>query len=172
MKVNGYKIQQALREAEQIRVVLTRRFQDSRHYFPGPGVEPPNLSVLMKDVIDVEARICMLQSVQTLYNTRVVVKVASAPGVNSLLIAVKAVGGLGRVEKLWRETAAPKQDRYDSYRDNTRKQDDIVRQDSMKPERALEHAKAASRRASDIREAIAVANATEVDMDVDPGIFG
>jgi hypothetical protein len=69
------------------------------------------------------------------------------------------------MEKFWRNTAAPKRDRY-SYRDNERSKDTEYAKPNVTPEEALIENKKYSKIASALRAFIAQANTTEIDMTI------
>jgi hypothetical protein len=77
------------------------------------------------------------------------------------------------MEKMWRSIAAPRKDRYSSFdREMTRDKDQERAQRTVSFQEAGERAQQAARFASALREAIQVANATEVEIEsLTPDLF-
>lgn len=166
MKVTGYKFQHALRELAHTRDIAAGQFDSSLKFFPGDA--KPDPKAVMAKYLDAEAKIARLQTGQAHYNLKVRVKVLDTT--MTLSEAVKLVGGAGRAEKMWRSVAAPKKDRYGYDRDE-RTEGTIVAQRTMTPDEAGDLAKQAARWASALREAIQVGNATDVEIELEPGLF-
>lgn len=163
MKLNGYKIQQALREAEGLRTVLAGQFTENQRYFASAG-PAPDLKATMDRYSKTEDRIAALQVVQAQYNTTVTLDNGM-----TLLHAIKAIGGAGRIEKMWRDsmtTAKP------GYFDDTRRTGEEHKLSTIDPEKALSFSKAASRNTAHLRMLIQTGNATQVDIDCDSALFG
>jgi hypothetical protein len=162
MKVNGYRLQHALRELEHAREVAAQQFNDNILQFASATDNLPLPEVFAR-FTRLEKLIARLQTAQTTYNLAVTVTVLgeSMP----LLQAVKLVGGAGRAEKMWRETVkGKKNDRY-SYSEATRNKDAEYAQRAVTVDEAMKHAQHAARVASALREAIQVGNATEVELE-------
>ena len=168
MKVDGYKIQHSIRELEARRKVLAAQFTDSITHFEDENVEQ-SPEEFMSEYDDSERKIARLQVFQARYNLAVTVEVQGIPC--SLHEAVKRVGGAGRIEKMWRSVASPKQDRY-AYGPATRNKNEIRAVPTISRNDALKKVITTGRFASAIRAAISKGNATEVEFeDLDASLF-
>lgn len=170
MKITGYKLRHAIREAEQVKDLVASQWDDSLHVFPGdkPKELPADLMVRYQKC---ESRLAQLQLAQTRYNLSVIVGVLGQP--MTLCEAVKRVGGAGRAEKMWRSAAAgKKKERYDFDRGLTRNKEEERAVRTISVEDALNGAKMAARFAAALREAIEVGNSLEVDIEgLDVSLF-
>ena len=161
MKVTGYKLQHALREMAHVRDIAAQHFSEGLRVFKGDEYVHPEKAMAM--FIAAENKIARLQTAQAQYNLAVTVDVQGET--MPLAQAVKLVGGAGRSEKMWRSCAKDTgKDRY-SYRENTREAGVKVAQRTVSVDDATAHAKTAAKRASALREAIQVGNATGMDVD-------
>ena len=168
MRITGYKLQHTLRELHHRRDMAARQFDDSLFQFEDESKPTPEAA--MKVYSDTEAQIAKLQTAQGRYNLGLTVEVLGES--MTLAEAVKRVGGAGRMEKMWRSIAAPKKDCYGYDRDLTRSADEVRAKRVMEYGAAGDLAQKASRFASALREAIQVANVTEVEMDeLTPALF-
>jgi hypothetical protein len=166
MKVNGYKLRNAIQNQCHRREVLAAQFKDSLKVFPEEQKEHP--SNMMEVYAACEGAIAMLQVAQTMYNSQVRVEFDGQQV--PLLFVIKAVGGMGRIEKMWR-TSTPREDPYGYRETGQRSKEHVYAEAQMSPKALLEASKAAAKKAAAAREAIAVGNATELDIDVDPALF-
>lgn len=159
MKINGYKLQQAIREAMIERDTLAARFEPALTHFPGE--DPENPIHTARNFQQAEKRLCALQTAQARYN--LAVKVSPLGETMTLCQAIKLVGGAGRMEKMWRSAGTPKKDRY-SYREETRDKDTVVAMKTLTTNEIDRERKAAHRWAAALRTAIAGGNAVEMDL--------
>jgi hypothetical protein len=165
MKVTGYKLQHAIRELEQYKELLTSKFEASLRAFPGEFKDPTGVMRLLQET---EEKLVILQDTQARYNQTVQISVLNEKV--SLSRAVKAVGGVGRIEKMWRTAAQGKRNPWGGD-ELIRNPTEVRAASTIEPEDALAAAKVVSKRAAALREAIQVGNATEVEIDLDPLIF-
>src|SRR5208283_3352957 len=162
MKVNGYRLQHALRELEHAREVAASQFADNVLQFKS-AENPLDIRQVFARFTTLEKKIAETQTAQTQYNLNVQVNVMGKE--MPLLQAVKLVGGAGRAEKMWRDTVkGKKNDRY-GFQADQRQKDTEYAVLSVAQDEALKHAQQASRIASALREAIQVGNATEVEVE-------
>lgn len=162
MLINGYKLQQAIREAITERDIQAARFEPSLTFFPGDHRNDANEPLeIGRRFQQTERRLCSLQTAQARYNLAVTVVVAGES--ISLCEAIKLVGGAGRFEKMLRSAITEKKERY-SYRDETRQEGTIVAQKALTFEQADTARKTAHRWAAALRTAIASGNATELEL--------
>lgn len=167
MKVTGYKLRNAIQNQCNRRAVLAQQFANSLTKFKGEEKEHP--STVMEAYRQCERDISVLQDVQSRYNQHVMVSLNNQKV--SLLFVIKLVGGLGRVEKMWR-TALPSRDRYSCRDEDSRNKDTEYATRQMSDKALLEASKEATKMCAAAREAIAIGNATELDLvEVDPGLF-
>lgn len=167
MQVNGYKLREALRRWTLRRDTATGQFPQVLSAFPNE--DKPDPKTVAANVLTAETAIAKLQTAQTIYNSRVMLRIHNEPV--SLLGCIKRVGGLGRIEKMWRTAATVKADRY-SYGAETRKADEMVAVRRVTYEAASDMAAQYSRVLAEAREAIATGNAQMVDIeDLDPALF-
>lgn len=173
MKVTGYKIREALRKWQLKRETAAVQFHGTLLVFPGE--EKPAPASIVRAVTEAETRIAALQTAQTIYNTRVLVQFEGRT--ITLLEAIKLVGALGRVEKLWRVAAVGKKDKYAHYRSDDPgrlKEGEILAKRALTHEEAAAHVEAIAARLGALRETIAVANANVVTLQpesLDPALF-
>lgn len=167
MKLTGYQLREAIKAQAAKRDFAASQFSDTLKAFPGEAKPPPE--AVMKQLIDSENALAALQVAQMRYN--LVVPIADVPGVATLAQAIKLIGGIARAEKLWRGAASPKVDRYALHKSDERSTDTIVAKPTVAREAAHEHAMQLARHAAKLRQAIANANATVVEIDLDSGLL-
>jgi hypothetical protein len=160
-------IREALRRAVTRRDIAGKQFNETIFQFEtDKQISPQEISSAFEAADDAVAQ---LQAAQQKYNDRITVKVNGRS--MNLSYAVKRVGGAGRLEKMWRHAATTTgRDRY-SYREMSRKADDILATRAVSVDEALQRANAASQFASELRAAIATANAKEVEMELSENLF-
>lgn len=166
MKVNGYKLREALRRWQLRRDTAAGQFPKVLTAFPDD--HKPSPVDIAAAVVTAETNIAALQTAQTAYNQRITVEAQGHTF--SLLGAIKSVGGLGRVEKMWRTASAPPKDRYMSN-DETRPADQVVAKRQITYEQAAAYASDIGKQLGALREAIATGNARELEVDLDPALF-
>lgn len=158
MKVNGYKIQQDIREAQEERNLLTERFTPALTHFPEDKVT--DVSNLVSQISDLETRITELQVAQANFNLNV--RVALDGNQISLMSAVKRKGGLERVVNLWRE--ASKETEIGHYRSFSRDRDVVLAKRTISVEQADEFRREARKRLTTLQAAIQQGNSESVDV--------
>ena len=164
MKINGYKLQTAIKQAQEQREFAEKRFHGG--IFAFPGEKKPNPGATAVEIVKLEAKIARLQAAQASYNLQV--QIVTDAGSLSLHQAVKLVGGAARIEKLWKEALSQVSgETVDRYGGGRQRQADAI---IATPQVSIEEAEAAANAASTytrmLREKIAAANATEIDLDV------
>jgi len=158
-EVNGFQIKEALKRWELRRRTADQQFQDSIRVFEGDERPSP------QDVIGAyklaDESYAKLQELQQWYNQQVTCSVLG--GKHTLSYCVKVVGGLGRTEKLWRDACTEKRDRW--YREElSRSKDQEYAKRTVSIEEAIQFAEEAAKQASEVRAAIAVGNATAINV--------
>lgn len=163
MRVTGYQLREAIKAQSARRDFAAAQFADTLKVFPGET--KPNPLEVMNQLTAAEYAVAMLQVAQMRYNLQVKI------GAATLAEAVKRIGGIARVEKMWRVVAAPKKDRYSLSERGERNADTIVAHDAVSRDAAHAQAQVMARHASTLRQEIAVANATVIEMDLDASLL-
>lgn len=162
MKVTGYKIRQVLKEAQLELSTIQTTFDESLYYFNEEEKGDP--AKIMSQIGELEDKISKILTIQTRYNLAVTAKFGNKE--LTLEHLVKAVGGAGRASKLWRNAAkGEKLEPYERRHSMTREKDKTYAKPSISKEDALALAKEAEKIAAAIRNAIAIGNLTEVEME-------
>lgn len=162
MKINGFKLQQAVREAKADRDQAAAQFNPSLKAFPDE--DKPDPVAYADRFVAAETRLSTLQEAQAQFNLAVQVDVQGQK--ISLMRAIKLIGGAGRLEKMWRSASTPVVNRY-GYGEDSRNRDTVVAERVISFEKCAEKRKAAAKRAAALRAAIQMGNAQEIDIDVD-----
>ena len=157
MKVNGYKIQQRLKELNQLRDALATQFNNSVSQY-ADAANKVNPTEVMDQYGVVEDKIARLQVAQNYFNQ--MAKVFVVDETMSLLEAVKVVGGVGRTESMWRKAAID----VLPYGYAVRTVEHILPERQVATDVCLEKAKLYSRLGAAYRQAIQTGNAQEIDI--------
>lgn len=167
MEVTGYKLREALRNQRTLRDVHAARFNETLFQFESSNKDNPQ--AVAEAFRKADHAVATLEEAQQLYNQQVRLKAGGET--ITLARAIKLVGGAGRLEKMWRSAAKDTgRDRY-SYREMTRKSDEIVAQRQVAVDDAIKLATNAAQYASELRNAIAEANATRVNIEISPDLL-
>ena len=169
MKVTGYQLREAIKRATQRAEMSRNVFKDSATGFEDESKDPMTSATAFDNCgVDV----ALLQALQQQYNQTVMlegISVRNAPV--SLAVGVKLVGHAGAIEKEWRNMASAKRERYGSdpatERDNTK----TYAKKLVTPAMAMRQSEICGAFAAKLRAAIAVANNTALDMDIDPALL-
>lgn len=160
MKVTGYQLREALRQHTSRRHLADSTFKESLWHFPGDEIVKP--AELAEQYENADKAIAHLQSAQQEFNLKTEIKVMGQS--MSLAEGIKRVGGAGRLEKMWQTAAGDTgRDRY-SYRERTRKADEVSSVRSIPVKECAANAERASRFASALRSAIAQANSRTMEI--------
>lgn len=168
--VSGYQLREAIRRWELRKDSSFERFGESLIYFPDdPKPDPVGLADSFSQAEDA---IVALQVAQMRYNLLVKVSVL---GVEMPLgQAVKRIGGAGRLGKMWRDATGNKKDRYSTYREDTRKSDEIRANRTMPVNECMSRADKAAVFAGAMRAAIATGNSVQLpiaEIGLDPKLL-
>lgn len=169
MKVTGYGLREALKEQELLRDTAAGAFTPSLRAFPGDDSKNPLKTMEQFEIA--ERRLAGLQTAQMRYNLKVLVDVQGER--MSLGEAIKRVGSVGRIEKMWKDAIQDKA--RSSYMDDSDVRDptQIRAVRTVEPSAAMELARVAGKKANAFRSAIAIGNGVEVDIDgLDSSLFG
>jgi hypothetical protein len=168
MKVTGYQLREATRRFELQRDTAARQFKSSLYTFEGETKEDPR--AVMQDLWEYENRVVKLQEAQQKYNLQITVEVWGDKF--SLARAVKMLGGAGRAAKMWREAVADKEDRYGYRNERERNKDTEIARKILPYDIAMKEANKADGYAGALRAAIAMGNATSLEIEgLDPKLF-
>jgi len=167
MKINGYKIREALKEHELRKEAAQKQFSGTLKKFPGETKpEPQEVATAF---LKAETAIAKLQVVQMRYNLEVEVDVLSET--MTLAEIIKRVGGLGRMEKMWKGVIPGGKERYVYGDEDTRDPNQVRAEPTLEPGKAVDLATTAAKTAGAFRAAIATGNAREIEIDLDPALF-
>lgn len=181
VNVNGVTLREALKRWEMRREAVAKQFDGS--FFKRPAeVEKARKSgglvgpeAVATEFARCERAVATLQAAQARYNldTTVSVAVGGETLRMSLAEAVKTVGGLGRIEAMWRKAANAVDDPYENqrihYSETDRKIDWPERQLAL--HKVVERATEAANHTGAVRGAIAVGNTREMLMTLDPDLL-
>jgi len=161
MLVTGYDLREALKRWTLRKDTASRQFNNTIFAFDDEN--KPSPTSVAQDFTKADCAVALLQEAQQRYNLAVQITVKGQS--MSLAMAVKSIGGAGRLEKMWRfATTDTGRDRY-SIRETTRRADDIVARRVISPEECMEKADAAARFASALRSAVASANGNKLPIE-------
>lgn len=160
MKINGYQIRETIRRLTLQRDITATQFKDNLYAYEGEEASDPVRT--MTEYQELDRRVALIETLQQKYNQMVSVEVDGCP--MNLSLAVKLVGGAGRREKMWRDAAAPKKDRY-SYANErmSRSKDTEYASRTISTDAAVNMAQKAGKYAASLRSAIAKGNTTEFE---------
>ena len=160
MKINGYQLREAIKRWLLQRDAASQMFKDSLFSFQGEEKDDP--AKMMADFIVADRNVARLEETQQIYNQAVICSVQAER--LTLALCVKLVGGAGRQEKMWREAAVGKKERY-AYREESRERDKDKEYatPALSIQQYSEQSRVAAKYASGLRNAIARGNATDVD---------
>lgn len=164
--VNGYQIREALKRWNNARNLANQQFSSSVYVFAND--EKLSLTEVARQYQEADENYARLQELQQWYNSRVTCEYRDMNGQrrnSTLALAVKLVGGAGRLEKIWRESCTEKTDRYSYRGDLQRDKNTEYAQRSISVRDAMAQSEIASRYAMTLRQAIARANTTNVGLD-------
>lgn len=162
MKTTGFQLQQRIKELKRDVEMYATQFENGKMRFEDEN--KPTAKEAYLAYRQCEDKLANYQTAQTYYNMHIMVKVGNET--ITLAQAIKLVGGAGRGEAMWRGIVAPKKDRYG--RDTTTRSTEEVRaQPTYTMEEARQFAQDTANFASDLRYAIQMANAQEMDIPMD-----
>jgi hypothetical protein len=167
MKVNGYMLREAIKMHELRRDTAAAAFLGSLKKFENETKSPPG--EIVAAFLAAEDTIAKLQMVQARYNLHVAITVRGAR--ITLAEAVKRLGGMSRVEKMWRSATGAKIDRY-AFNADERNPGMLVAKPTIATTEAMKLAEAAAKATGEYRAAIATGNAHEFEAEtLDPKLF-
>jgi hypothetical protein len=164
MKVTGYMLREAIKQQELRSESAMSRFPNTLKKFPGEECELP--TDVANELLFAESALAKLRTAQARYNLMVILN----DGI-TLAEAIKQTVAIGKVEKLWKDLATKKKDRYSM--DSDERSPDVLRAIPMVTNKqCVDLARAAAKSVNQIRQRIAIANAKEVEIEnLDPTLF-
>ncbi len=172
MKITGFQLTYRLKELQDAREIATAQFNDALFTFASDSDMKLSPVELARVQTDAERTIAALQVAQARYNLAVTVDVQGER--MTLHEAVKLVGGASRMAKLWKEAAKRTDGPGYGYLSGqmSRDKDHEYARRTVSVQECLERSREATRWASALRQAIQLANGTEIDMEgLDPALF-
>lgn len=170
MKITGYGLREAIKQAELRRDTAAGAFSGSLKKFPDDEAkETPE--AIVDAFTRSERALAALQVAQMRYNLAVQVELVGEK--LTLAEAIKRVGGAGRIEKMWKGAIGDSSSRRHSYEDPDERDTTKIRAvRTVTASDAMKYATVAGKRAGALRAAISVANGKEVEIEgLDPALF-
>lgn len=174
MTVTGYQLREALRKWVQRQDMAKKVFENSKFAFAG---EHKDITAAASHFFKAGVNVALLQAAQQAYNQLVPLDspyLRMTLGINDLTLAigVKLIGHAGCFEKAWRNVVSgPTKKPFYGDDDRRRSKDDEFAQPTIGDNEALAHAEKAGSIAAQLRAAIATANGTSIDLNLDLALF-
>lgn len=167
MKVTGYQLREALRRWTTKQQISAKIFPETMFSFDvKPSVTPREVA---DDFWDASVAVAKIQVAQQKFNFAVSVTVDG--NTMSLAEAIKLLSFAGQASKMWRTAAADNgRDRY-SARELKRSKDDEIARRVVSVQECMKASEDRDRFNSLLRSAVAKANGTEVEIDINEGYF-
>lgn len=161
VKINGYRLREALSHWRTQRDVQSKLFNESLFAFEDESKEP---AIKVTEAFELaDKNTALLEDAQQQYNQMVTVTLEGEKV--SLSRLIKMIGGTARLEKMWRAAALDSgRDRYSS-RDTRRSAGEIVANRTISVNDCIERAKRQARQTARIRCLIAEANSVEREIE-------
>lgn len=161
--INGYQIREGIKRFILQRDAAAAAFKDSLFSFEDEEKDGPEQVMSLFETAD--RNLARLEELQQLYNQSILCNVQGQQ--ISLSLCVKLVGGAGRREKMWRESALGKKDRYSYHDDPVRERDNskVYSKRTLSVKDCSDLSQKAAKYASAIRNAIARGNSTDVSVE-------
>lgn len=165
MPVTGYGLKAQRQALELDLTTLFDELSNALYAFKTDVKRP--MAAVSADIAAKQKELCKLETLQAQYNLAVKVDVEGET--ISLMEAVKRVGGAVKLEQAWRAVATPKKDSYAPEHQTERSFDREFAGRTVTTEDAKGHTVAAARYASAVKAAVALGNATEIELDTPRG---
>jgi hypothetical protein len=163
LKVTGYQLREALRHWRSVQEGLAIDLKGSLYYFDIKEKIDP--LVVAEDYRAAEDAVASIEEAQQKYNLRVTMTISDEP--KTLTYAIKALGMAGRYAAVWKSVANDKQNiRWGESYERVRNKDEVHAKRTISKETATKMRTAANKYASDLRQAIALANASKLEIDI------
>jgi hypothetical protein len=164
-EINGYQLRESLKRWRTRRDVADKQFKESLWGFKDEEAGRPTPTALAESYEKSDFAIAKLQELQQDFNRNQVVEIAGRK--MTLALAIKLVGGAGRLENMWRTAATDSgRDRY-SHREMTRAAGEERARRRLSVDEAINLSDKAASYASALRSGIAAANARMISLPAD-----
>jgi len=170
MKVNGYKIREAIRRWTTVQTVAARMFPESTFAFAGDGKDHPN--VIDAQYWEASVAVATLQEVQQKFNASITIELFGGKEKMTLSKAIKLVAFAGQRSKFWRTSASETGKSRYSERLMTKSKDDELAHRQVTVKECFVNQSKIDAFLAELRTAIAVANGMEMELDISPELFG
>ena len=168
IEVTGYMIRTGIETATRHRDGLVSLFKNSTKKFSGE--EKDDLKAISKNLEQAELNLVELQVIQDLYNQAVVVNNPSFGGDRfTLSQAIKMVGGLSRMEKIWKDAGETTDRIYGRHDQRVEGTEYATLAVPVKESTAI--SESFSKRKSTLSRLISEANGTKINMQVTDGLL-
>lgn len=158
MQVNGVQIKEAMSQWRLEKDTAAKQFNQSLFAFDGEEKVP--VGELGERFHKADRNLALLEELQQLYNLNTTVRVGSET--MTLSLAVKLVGGAGRLEKMWRSAATDDGlDRYSS-RQTSRNRDEEFATRQISVDDCWSKSRQSTKHASQLRAAISTGNVENI----------
>lgn len=168
MKINGYKIREAIRRWTTVQTVAARMFPESTFAFEGDAKDHPN--EIDRQYWEASLAVATLQEVQQKFNAAIIVSIFDEK--MTLSKAIKLVAFAGQRSKSWRTSAAETGKTRWSDRVMTKSKDDEMAHRQVTVKQCLENQTKVDSYLAELRTAIAMANGQEMELEIDSALFG
>ncbi len=157
-----------------MKVRASKQFMNSLWAFSDETKTPPQK--IFENFVEADIAVALVEAAQQDYNAQVKFDIVYPNDKEvtevTLALAIKLVGGAGRMTKMWTDaTNDDGSDRYSTRRDTTRNKDEEFANRTIKEEECLEFAKETGKYAAELRQGISIANTTEIEIDIDSKLF-
>jgi len=171
MKVTGYMLREEIRKTNLQISMLEAEFQESKSAFRDE--KKRTLEEISASLMKAERKVCFLQEATQKYNLSVN---AEVPKVGKLTLAqtIKLIGPISRLEKKWRDLAAPNKGvnrYYEAGNVTVRDKEKEYANPTFTREQAGVQARETGVQLASLRSALGMMNAKEIDLDIHPSLF-
>jgi hypothetical protein len=164
MKIDGYKLREAIKQHELKAAAALSEFPGSLQKFADE--EKPTPFEVSLEIEQAELALAKLRTAQAQYNIRI--RVPFRNDEITLAEAVKSIVALGKVEKLWKDLATSRGNRHAHIygsQQQTRDANQIVSSPTTTSAECVAQTKKISTELGRLKQAIATANAREVEIE-------
>lgn len=164
-EVTGYQIREAIKRWRIRADVAAKQFNESLWVFESDKGAKATPEQVAKNFAEADRAVAVLQQLQDEYNTRITIRVNGKD--LSLALAVKLLGGAGRLENMWRKAAtdAGSESRYSRFHERpqmSRKTDEEYARRAVPQDKAIRFSDEAAQYASALRSGIALGNSQKI----------
>ncbi|HLK61077.1 MAG TPA: hypothetical protein VKU00_31215 [Chthonomonadaceae bacterium] len=169
MRITGYRLMDRLEELQEQAKTLDGQFKSALFQFKTEAGDKLDPRALMHAYLACEEKIARLQEAQAAYNLQVTVSVQGEA--MTLQRAVKLIGSLSHVKNAWRTAAQETPSNRYMHNIHTRDKDSEYAERMVSIAECLQLSEVASKRVTALKQVIRSGNATEIEIEIDPGVF-